>query len=97
MKLTKKDLKNLKISVNNNGGFTLWCTETIRTEKGLREVEHWLIDGSMVRKDAEIRLGNPGKLWKVKAVFNKATNSIILKRKGASGRKKHDKRKELNK
>ncbi len=54
MKLSKKKLKTLDIEVTEKG-FTIWITEKLKSG---HIINHWLIDGSLVKENGQIQLGN---------------------------------------
>lgn len=76
MKIAKKDLKNIEIEKTKNG-FVLWVLE--KDKKG-KDIKHWLLDGSRVKKDGEIQLGS-GKHWSINVNFNEKENTIYVVKK----------------
>ena len=60
--LSKKDLKNLEVEITRSG-FTLWMGKKGDVKR------RWLIDGSLVKIDAEIRLGNLNMDYPFKAIY----------------------------
>ena len=57
--VTKKQLKNLEVEVYENGGFTLWITDTYVCADGKKiKIRHWLIDGSCVKEDGKINISH---------------------------------------
>ena len=76
-KATKRDLKKINVQTNKKGGFTVWITEKKEINGELKNIEHWILDGSLIKEDAEIRLGN-NNIWKINAEFNKAENTIYV-------------------
>lgn len=80
MKLKKKDLESIEVEVNKNGGFTVWITEkkVINGEK--KSIKHWIVDGSCIKEDGEIRLGNPD-IHKLNAEYRETNNTIYVTRK----------------
>jgi hypothetical protein len=75
-KAPKKVLKTIEVEINENG-FTVWVQDIDKNGQ-LRKL--WLIDGSMVREDGKIILGNPD-YWPINAEFNEKENSIIITKK----------------
>jgi len=71
--LTKKELMDLEVEITPSG-FTLWMGKKGDPKR------RWMLDGSLVKTDAEIRLGNFNMDYPFKAVYSSATHSITLKK-----------------
>ena len=71
---TKRDAQSLSITRIGKVGFTLW----IKEPNG--GVEHWLIDGSCVGEDFEIRIGKECN-YKFIASYDKKENLIRIKKR----------------
>jgi hypothetical protein len=69
--ISKEILKTIEIETLPDG-FVIWIKEGNK--------RHWLLDGSMLKKDGEIFLGSSlcSIKWNYKAHYNKKTNSIEL-------------------
>lgn len=80
MKLKKKHLKRIEVDVNENGGFTVWVTEKKVIKGKKKSIKHWILDGSCIKEDGEIRLGNPD-LYKLNAEYRKVKNTIFVTKK----------------
>jgi len=80
MKIAKKDLKNIEVEVNEDGGFTVWITEKKKVDGVKRTSRYWLIDGSTLMDDGEISLGHNYHTHKVNARYSKKKNSIKITR-----------------
>lgn len=79
IKVAKKDLKNIEVKVNENGGFTVWVLEKKKVNGKIINCRHWIIDGSCIKEDGEIRLGSPD-IWKINAKFDEAENTLYVTR-----------------
>ena len=79
IKVSKKDLKNIEVEVNKNGGFTVWVLEKKKVNGKIRTFKHWIIDGSCIKEDGKIRLGSPD-IWKINAKFDETKNSLYVTR-----------------
>jgi hypothetical protein len=79
IKIAKKDLKNIDVKVNEDGGFVVWVTEKKKVNGKMKTYKHWILDGSCIKEDGEIRLGSPD-VWKINAKFNKNENTIYVTR-----------------
>ena len=71
----RKDLDRIEITTNSLG-FTVWITEDVA---GVTK-KHWVIDGSMVKEDGEIRISNHP-LYEFGAKYNRDTSSIQIIKK----------------
>ena len=80
MEISKKDLKNIEVELNENGGFTVWVTEVKRIAGKNKVCRHWIVDGSCIKEDGEIRLGNDTRTWKVEAKYDKSSRSLKVVR-----------------
>ena len=67
---SKKILKKLKVQVNKDGGFTVWLTDNKGSQK------YWILDGSCVQEDGEVRLNNLKD--DVNAIYDANTNTIKI-------------------
>jgi hypothetical protein len=63
IKIAKKDLKNIRVETNEQGGFAVWVLERKKINGKIRTLKHWIVDGSNIKNDGEIRLGSPD-IWK---------------------------------
>jgi hypothetical protein len=79
MKIAKKDLKNIEVDVNENGGFTVWITEKKKVNGKMKTMKHWIVDGSCIKEDGEIRLGS-NDVWKINAKYSEKDNTINVTR-----------------
>lgn len=79
IKVAKKDLKNIEVKVNKNGGFTVWILEKKKVNGKMITCRHWIIDGSSIKEDGEIKLGSPD-IWKINAKFDKNENALYVTR-----------------
>lgn len=79
MKATEKDLKNIEITTYESG-FTVWIKEKIKVGNKYRTVKHWVIDGSCLTDDGEIRLGGSTG-WKLNAEYDADKKAIYITRK----------------
>jgi len=79
MKIAKKDLKNIEVDVNDNGGFTVWITEEKKVNGKMKTMKHWILDGSCIKGDGEIRLGS-NDVWKINAKYSEKDNTINVTR-----------------
>jgi len=79
MKLAKKDLKNIEIKVTKKG-FTVWVSETNIINGEAKVFRHWLLDGSCLKEDGEIRIGTTED-WNINAVYNDEAKSLSIMRK----------------
>jgi hypothetical protein len=79
MEISFKDLKNIEITTYNSG-FTVWVKEKVKIDKKYKTVKHWIVDGSCLMDDGEIRLGENGN-WKINAEYNSESKSICITRK----------------
>jgi hypothetical protein len=79
IKIAKKDLKNIKVETNEQGGFTVWVLERKKINGKMRTIKHWIVDGSNIKNDGEIRLGSPD-IWKINAKFDEEENAIFVTR-----------------
>lgn len=79
IKIAKKDLKNIDVEVNKNGGFTVWVLEKKKQKGRTITHRHWIIDGSCIKEDGEIKLGSPD-FWKINAKFDETENAIYVTR-----------------
>jgi len=75
--VSKKDLKNITVEVNKNGGFTVWVTKKEKVNGKIVAFRHWIIDGSCIKEDGEIKLGNTD-AWRINAKFDKNENTIYV-------------------
>lgn len=80
MKIKKKHLKTIEVEVNKNGGFTVWITEKKLINGQKKSIKHWILDGSCIKEDGEIRLGNYD-VNEINAVHRKQTNTIYVVKK----------------
>lgn len=79
IKVAKKDLKNIEVEVNKNGGFTVWVLEKKKVNGKMKTCRHWIVDGSCIKEDGEIKLGSPD-IWKINAKFDEAENALYVTR-----------------
>jgi len=77
-KLTKKQLASLEIKVNEKG-FSVWINETVIVAGKKRQINHWVLDASDIRKDGLIRFGELYK-GQTNAVLNEAEQALELVR-----------------
>lgn len=75
--LSKKELKALRVEINEVGGFTLWAFEEKIINGKKHKIRHWLIDGSCVTEDASIRISNSN-CYKINAIYDESENLIKL-------------------
>lgn len=80
MEVSTKDLKNIEVELNKNGGFTVWVTEIKRIAGKNKKCRHWIIDGSCIMEDGEVRIGNSTRTWKVEAKYDKSSRSLKVVR-----------------
>ena len=80
MKIKKKHLKTIEVEVNKNGGFTVWITEKRKVNGQKKSIKHWILDGSCIQEDGEIRLGNC-EVNEINAVHRKQNNTIYVVKK----------------
>lgn len=73
-KLTSKELQRIRVDVQKKG-FTIWIKDT---DAG---IEHWLIDGSLVKCDGEIRIDTMGTIHKTMLDISDNV-TLMLVRKG---------------
>jgi hypothetical protein len=70
-KLTPRELSSLiSISVTDKG-FTVWVRDT---KNG---TDHWIVDGSCIKADGEIRLSLSRSIWQVSTVLKDDCITII--------------------
>lgn len=79
IKVAKKDLKNIEVEVNKNGGFTVWVLEKKKVKGKMITFKHWIIDGSCIKEDGEIKLGSPD-IWKINTKFDETENALYVTR-----------------
>tara|TARA_R110002074_G_scaffold388035_1_gene570440 strand:+ start:91 stop:333 length:243 start_codon:yes stop_codon:yes gene_type:complete len=79
MKIAKRDLKNIEVDVNEDGGFTVWILEKKKVKGKMKTMRHWIVDGSSIKEDGEIRLGS-NDVWKINAKYSEKDNSINVTR-----------------
>lgn len=79
MKIAKKDLKNIEVDVNEDGGFTVWITEKKMVNGKIVTFKHWIVEGSCIKEDGKIRLGS-NNIWKINAKYNEKDNSLYVTR-----------------
>jgi hypothetical protein len=79
IKVAKKDLKNIEVEVNKNGGFTVWVLEKKKVNGKMITFKHWIIDGSCIKDDGEIKLGLHD-IWKINAKFDEVENALYVTR-----------------
>ena len=77
--IAKKDLQNIHVKVNENGGFAVWVLEKKKVNGKIKTFKHWIIDGSCIKEDGEIRLGSPD-IWKINAKFDEKENALYVTR-----------------
>ena len=81
MEVSKKDLKNIEVELNEGGGFTVWVTEMKIIAGNNKKCRHWILDGSCIKEDGEIRIGNKRMGgWKLEAEYDKSSRSIKVVR-----------------
>lgn len=80
MKIKKKHLKTIEVEVNKEGGFTVWITEKKVINGQKESVKHWILDGSCIKKDGKIRLGNSD-YNDINAVHREQDNTIYVVKK----------------
>ena len=80
MEVSKKDLKNIEVELNEGGGFTVWVTEMKIIAGKNKKCRHWILDGSCIKEDGEIRIGCELNNWKVEAKYDKSSRSIKVVR-----------------
>tara|TARA_R110000796_G_scaffold84997_1_gene184818 strand:+ start:493 stop:753 length:261 start_codon:yes stop_codon:yes gene_type:complete len=80
MKVSKKDLKNITVEVNKDGGFTVWVLEKKKVNGKTIMSRHWIIDGSTIMEDGIVDLGRNNHIHKVNAKYTKKNNSIKITR-----------------
>ena len=78
VKLSKKDLKNIEIEVDEKG-FVIWVIEETKINGKKKPFKHWVLDASCLKEDGEIRLGNPYH-WNINAKFDSSENSLFITR-----------------
>jgi hypothetical protein len=76
MKIAEKHLETIEVEITELG-FIVWVTEKGKLGSKKEPVTHWILDASLLRKDGEIRLGNPT-LYKVNAEYFKKQNTIYV-------------------
>lgn len=79
IKVSQKDLKNIKVEVNKIGGFIVWVLEKKKINGKMVTCKHWIIDGSCIKEDGIVRLGCPH-IWKINAKFDEDENAIYVTR-----------------
>lgn len=80
MEVSKKDLKNIEVELNEGGGFTVWVTEMKIIAGNNKKCRHWILDGSCIKEDGEIRIGSEIRNWKVEAKYDKSSRSLKVVR-----------------
>lgn len=45
----------------------------------MKTCTHWIVDGSRIKEDGEIRLGSK-KIWKINAKYNEKDNTLNVTR-----------------
>lgn len=80
MEIKKKHLKSIQVEVGKNGGFTVWIEEKVIVNGEKKKIKHWILDGSNIKEDGEIRLGSPD-IYKLNAEYRKANNTIYVTKK----------------
>jgi hypothetical protein len=73
-RLNKKQLSRIRVSTTESG-FTVWIRDA---EKG---TEHWIVDGSLIKEDGEIRLSTISGAWKTVIEILPDLGSLLLMRK----------------
>lgn len=71
-------LKSLEIDANEEG-FVIWVKEKKKIGKKLVTSKHWVMDGSMLKKDGFIRMGEKN-MYKIEARYNDEGNFIEIGR-----------------
>jgi hypothetical protein len=79
IKVAKKDLKKIEVEVNKKGGFTVWVLEKKRVNGKMITFRHWIIEGSCIKDDGEIKLGSSG-IWKINVKFDEVENALYVTR-----------------
>ena len=79
MKIAKRDLKNIEVKVNKNGGFTVWILEKKKIKGKMKTLKHWIVDGSCIKEDGEIRMGG-NDVWKLNAKYSEKDNTLNVTR-----------------
>lgn len=80
MNISTNDLKNIEVELSKSGGFTVWVTEIKRIAGKNKKIRHWIVDGSCIKEDGEIRLGYDTRTWKIEAKYDKSSNSLKVVR-----------------
>ena len=80
MNVSTKDLKNIEVELNEGGGFTVWVTEMKIIAGKNKKCRHWILDGSCIKEDGEIRIGNKLRGWKVEAEYDNSSRSLKIVR-----------------
>jgi hypothetical protein len=88
-RLSQKELAKIEIQVSEKG-FTVWVVEDIMVGKKKRKIKYWILDGSCLKEDGEIRFGRHG-LYNVNAVFNKRSfqwggDTIVIQKMGTKNK-----------
>ena len=65
--------------MNKDGGFTVWITEKKKVDGKMKTMKHWIVDGSCIKEDGEIRLGS-NYAWKINAKYSGKDNTINVTR-----------------
>ena len=64
-------IKTISIEINKSG-FTVWIFDKITNKK------YWVIDGSNIKEDSKIRLGDSSNNYNIQAIYEKNSNVINL-------------------
>ena len=82
-KATKKDLKSIEVTVNDDGGFTVWVVENKKEKGKNKTIRHWILDGSVIKDEGKIFIGK-NDLYAINAEYNEQDRTIdIVRRRGS--------------
>ena len=86
MKASIADLESLRVEITEKG-FTLWVTEKYKDKDDkVQEREHWLLDGSLIKEDGVIRIGNAD-VWEMQISHVRKEKALWVVRKKIKNKK----------